>query len=398
MAKDIDDNGFVTYYDVPISTEGVYDYAGFQIDPDGTQFGLTAKQMKQVFKVYRPCGEVTSQQFIDSLQEMPLTDDHTPLGDENGLLAAEKNTHGVLFNVRMNDTKTGLLGDIKVFSKSLKKKIARGKKEISLGYTCKYRREMGMFNGKPYDFVQEDLYGNHVALVEAARMGHSCRVSDSKLMAQDSLMEIPDMPDDKKPTADEILEQLKGCSDEELAKVKDFLGCGKKDEGEDKKPEDDKPAEDAKKEEGEKPEEKKDEADDKADKSEDKPAEEEAKDEKPEEPKKDEEKPADDCKTACDAAVKEALAQYQKAQKLAEDCKSVFGNIAMDGLYTEKDVAVKVCAMDSALKDIPAESAVSALRGYLAGRKGVATPRTVAGDAKVKTGKFDFATAFAARK
>ena len=78
-------------------------------------------------------------------------------------------------------------------------------------------------------------------------------------------------------------------------------------------------------------------------------------------------------KAAMDCAVKE----LQKAYALAEECKQKYGKIAMDGLLTEKDVAVKVCAMDAALKDVDAENAVAVLRYALKTNKNVAQDTSV---------------------
>lgn len=386
MAKVVDENGFRTYLDIPITTEGVFDYAGFQIDQTG-KIGL---DKNKVYKVYRPAEELLSDKFVKSLEEMPLTDDHTPLGDGGGLLPAEKNTHGVLFNVRKNDAGNGLVGDIKVFSESLKRKIDAGKREVSLGYTCLYRQDMGIFEGKPYDFVQYDLYANHCAIVDEARMGHACRVTDSSNVTCDSL-ELPTMPDDnkdKKSCADELIEKLKGCSDEDIAKVKDFLGCGEKPDEKENKEGDKAP--DEKKE--DKPEDvvKKDgESDDAAEK-------------KDGDDKKDtngEAKDAEDRKAAMDAAARNAIAEYQKAVALAERCKPFLGNISMDGIYTEKDMAVKICTMDSALKGTSPENAVSSVNLFVKMKEKDKGPvyRTVAVDSAEKGG-YDFASAFKARK
>ena len=48
--KAVDENGFITYFDIPISSEGVYEYAGFQISDD--------LPPKQIYNVYRPASEV----------------------------------------------------------------------------------------------------------------------------------------------------------------------------------------------------------------------------------------------------------------------------------------------------------------------------------------------------
>ena len=200
-------------------------------------------------------------------------------------------------------------------------------------------------------------------------------------------------PDDKKKVIDALVGKLNGCSDEDLKKVCDALGCpmGEKKDApvEDKKPEDkptDKPED--------KPEDKK---------PEDKPAEDEKPEDKPAEDKKPEDKPVDDsAKGLTDEQKKEvgdaAIKNFVAAQALASRCEPLFGKIVMDGLRTPQDVAVKVCMMDSALKFVDAGKALDALTGRLdefekAGGKN----RTTITDSAV-TASFDFSAAFASRK
>ena len=379
----VDENGFITYFDIPISSEGVYDYAGFQIADN--------LPPKEVFKVYRPASEVCKKSFVDSLQEMPLVDDHTMIG-EGFTPVDKKNAAGVMFNVRAKGDH--LLCDMKIWGEKMKQKIRMGKRELSLGYIGYFRKQEGRFKGKPYQFVMFGLSCNHVALVDDARMGHACRLVDNARGICDSLkLELPEMnPDDKKKVIDALVGKLNGCSDEDLKKVCDALGCpmGEKKDApvEDKKPEDkptDKPED--------KPEDKK---------PEDKPAEDEKPEDKPEE-KKPEDKPVDDsAKGLTDEQKKEvgdaAIKNFVAAQALASRCEPLFGKIVMDGLRTPQDVAVKVCMMDSALKFVDAGKALDALTGRLdefekAGGKN----RTTITDSAV-TASFDFSAAFASRK
>ena len=379
----VDENGFITYFDIPISSEGVYDYAGFQIADN--------LPPKEVFKVYRPASEVCKKSFVDSLQEMPLVDDHTMIG-EGFTPVDKKNAAGVMFNVRSKGDH--LLCDIKIWGEKMKQKIRMGKRELSLGYIGYFRKQEGRFKGKPYQFVMFGLRCNHVALVDDARMGHACRLVDNARGICDSLkLELPEMnPDDKKKVIDALVGKLNGCSDEDLKKVCDALGCpmGEKKDApvEDKKPEDkptDKPED--------KPEDKK---------PEDKPAEDENPEDKPED-KKPEDKPVDDsAKGLTDEQKKEvgdaAIKNFVAAQALASRCEPLFGKIVMDGLRTPQDVAVKVCMMDSALKFVDAGKALDALTGRLdefekAGGKN----RTTITDSAV-TASFDFSAAFASRK
>ena len=380
----VDENGFITYFDIPISSEGVYDYAGFQIADN--------LPPKEGFKVYRPASEVCKKSFVDSLQEMPLVDDHTMIG-EGFTPVDKKNAGGVMFNVRAKGDH--LLCDMKIWGEKMKQKIRMGKRELSLGYIGYFRKQEGRFKGKPYQFVMFGLRCNHVALVDDARMGHACRLVDNARGICDSIkLELPEMnPDDKKKVIDALVGKLNGCSDEDLKKVCDALGCpmGETKDApvEDKKPEDkptDKPED--------KPEDKK---------PEDNPVEDKKPEDKPAEDKKPEDKPVDDsAKGLTDEQKKEvgdaAIKNFVAAQALASRCEPLFGKIVMDGLRTPQDVAVKVCMMDSALKFVDAGKALDALTGRLDEfEKAGGRSRTTITDSAV-TASFDFSAAFASRK
>ena len=381
--KVVDENGFITYFDIPISSEGVYDYAGFQIADE--------LPPKQIYGVYRPKSEVCKKEFVASLQELPLVDDHTMVG-EGFTPVDKKRADGVMFNVRANGDH--LLCDMKVWGEKMKQKIRMGKRELSLGYIGYFRKQEGRFKGKPYQYVMFGLSANHVALVEDARMGHACRLADNARGICDSLkLELPEMnPDDKKKVIDALVGKLNGCSDEDLKKVCDALGCpmgeNKDTPVEDKKPED-KPAD--------KPEDKK-----QTDKPEDKnPEDKPVENKKPED--KPEEKPVDDsAKGLTDEQKKEvadaAVTAYKEACEFAARCEPCFGKIVMDGLLTKKDVAVKVCMMDAALKFVDAEKAIDAVSGRLdAFEKGKGGEKVTITDAKA-TVTFDFASALQSRK
>lgn len=365
--KSVDRNGFFTFTDCKFFCECVTQYLGKEIDPDG-RFGL---KPNGIYNVYRPKSEIAKKDFIESLHAKPVLDDHTVIGNFEGLKNPDKiHECGVLTDVKLVGNE--LRGRIDIWSPSMIQKIKGGKKELSLAYACAYKPQKGVFKGEKYDFVQTNLMcGNHLALVDEARNGHDCRVQDG-LFARDEKIQLenPNM-DLKSLSADELIEGLKGCSDEIVAKVKDFLNTPteeeKKKAEEEKKAAEEKAAKDA--EEAKKAEEeaaaKKAEEDAKA-------AEEAKAKEEADKKAKDEE-----VKKACDSAVKNIQAAYQFAEK----CKSTFGAIAMDGVATVEDVAKKICALDSvpkALKD--AANPVDAINVYLSMKTG-----TVATDNKPKS-------------
>lgn len=176
--KEIDRNGWFEVKDNPLSKEGVFLYRGNQIIlPDGSR----ASETDELIPVYRPAEELSNPEAIESFKLVPWVDDHTMLGSgELGLTPAErKGVQGVIGeDVYFKD---GVLyGNIKAFSESFARKIENGKKELSLGYRCSYERASGEWNGQAYQYIQRNLRGNHLALVDEGRMGADVRVMDAK--------------------------------------------------------------------------------------------------------------------------------------------------------------------------------------------------------------------------
>ena len=375
--KKIDANGFVTFRDCKFFCECVCQYLGKEIDPAG-QFGL---KPNGIYNVYRPVSEISKREFIESLNAKPLLDDHTVIGNVGGMESPDsKREAGVLTEVKLVGNE--LRGRIDVWSPSLLEKIRQGKKELSLAYSCSFAPRRGVFNGEKYDFIQSDLKcGNHLALVDEARNGPDCRVTDGVFARDEKITLENSEMDISKLSKDEVIEALKGCSDEVKAACKDFLNT---------------PTEEEKKAQEEADKKAKEEADRKAaeDAEAKAKAEEGAKKAAEEKAAEDAKKAEEEKQKACDAAIDE----YKRVIELAEKCKPIFGTVATDGIRTEQDLAVKVCALDSApkfLKDCKPEGVVAALEGYIAGC-GVSNANKVVSDAK-SAGKVSFAEYMANR-
>ena len=197
MTKKIkDDNGFITINDNPISKEGVFDYSGRQIGADDKD---------KIFKVYRPAEEL--KKAVDSFKLVPFVDEHAMLGDK-GIPAENKGVQGTTGeDVYFKD---GILyANLKIFSEAVKTLIENGKKELSCGYTCKYEMKKGTFDGQPYEVIQTDLKGNHVALVEAGRMGKQVAVLDRAaldeiLKQEEHKMTVEELNDKTKKIVEEL--------------------------------------------------------------------------------------------------------------------------------------------------------------------------------------------------
>lgn len=193
-----DSNGWAEIKDNPISKVGVFEYSGAQIGHEGLD-------PDKIYKVYRPEEELASEETIASFRLVPWTDDHAMLGaEDDGLLPAEKKgVHGVIGeNVHFEDGY--LKANLKVFSHQLASLIDEGKKELSIGYRCLYDAQAGVYNGESYDFIQRNIRGNHLALVEEGRAGHDVAVLDAFKFTFDAKgLVMPDMNMEKENAATE---------------------------------------------------------------------------------------------------------------------------------------------------------------------------------------------------
>jgi len=227
MGKEVDINGFWLIKGNPVTKEGVFPYLGSQIDFSGS-LGL---EPNKIYNVYRPASELEKPDTIESFNGDPFIDNHEMLGD-GCTNYDDRPAGGSMFNVRKGDTPGMIVADFKIYSESLKENIESGKKELSLGYRCKYEPQRGVFEGKTYDFKQTCIAGNHIALVDKGRMGSDVRVYDSKATVFDSIEEInaiqkgEDTMTDKEKSAAKrkaIGEALDGvCSEEEIQAVQDM--------------------------------------------------------------------------------------------------------------------------------------------------------------------------------
>lgn len=171
----VDTNGYLTVSGCPLTSFGIFEYSAGQL-------GLEGDPMR-IVKVYRPESEVSDPAAIASFQNLPFIDEHSSLSgfaddDETGLAPEEVGIDGILTGNVYYEA-PWVRGDLKVFSRKLQKALAQGKRDLSLGYDCRYYLEPGEFQGQQYEVVQRKMRGNHIALVEEGRVP-GARVLDGK--------------------------------------------------------------------------------------------------------------------------------------------------------------------------------------------------------------------------
>lgn len=408
MAKIVDENGFWLIKNNPMTKAGVYPYLGSQISPE--------LEPDKIYYVLRPEEEIDNPETVESFNAVPFIDNHEMLGD--GFTKYDRRpAGGVVFNVKSN--KGIMTGDFKIFSEQLKDEIAHGKKELSLGYLCNYEPEKGVYNGKSYDYVQRNLRGNHIALVDRGRMGSDVRVYDKAITMDEMPVDIDDdipagagspnesgangslnngvkkmvdkatMDDDKRQAIREVMaiaskpdSDFSGGEEEKIETIAKLLEKSEysksdADTANDVDP-DDKPTETVP-------------ADKKTEETpaDTKPAKDACvKDADPDDKKDDEDKPGNlpaeepkpEDKPAQDELPRQIMKMIAKRDSLVKELEPIIGTFACDEM-TDKEVAEYACKKLSL--QASQDEALPCLRGYLAGSKKAKTTKVYGLDSAI---------------
>lgn len=171
MSKLVDDNGYWYIKRNPISKVGVFPYLGRTISDECVP--------DKIYYVLRPAETLRDSVPTWDNPPKPFIENHEMLGEGFSKID-ERPVQGIIYNPEYDEKDGVLYADLAIYSEDMKDKIAEGKKEISLGYFCKYVKEPGVYNGQVYDYVQKDMVGNHGALVDSGRCGSDVKVFDHK--------------------------------------------------------------------------------------------------------------------------------------------------------------------------------------------------------------------------
>lgn len=158
--------GFLLCTDVPLARTGIMNYA-----PGETPVAIGPKGYVEI---ERNADEVFNPQSLATYTSAPFTLDHPSVDviPTNWRDLA----HGDVLNARRGDNELieCVVGDIMVKSPEAIAAIQRGRREVSVGYTCDYD-EIEPGRGR-----QRNIIVNHVALVERGRCGPRCSIRDEE--------------------------------------------------------------------------------------------------------------------------------------------------------------------------------------------------------------------------
>lgn len=161
--------------DVRMARTGVQIYAAKDL-------GLTDRDPSAPVRVYRPPSAVFDAKAMASFAYRPVTNDHPPeaVTAQNwrdysvGQIGGEVIRDGHFVKVPMILMDSAAIRDYEA-----------GKRELSGGYTADVELRDGIVPagepdaGQPFDAVQSDIRGNHLALCDRARGGTELRIGDA---------------------------------------------------------------------------------------------------------------------------------------------------------------------------------------------------------------------------
>lgn len=212
-----DENGFLYIKDNPIAMGGVFEYLLSELEPD------TRPEDDRIVKVYRPFDKLA--EVKDTFANKPIKFTHKWVGEE-----AEQADGAIGSEIRIDKSNMMLKADLIIYNPELIEAIEKDNIiELSPGYTDREIKQSGRFNGEDYEYVQEIVCVNHLAVVDKGRSGYELRIQDENKLIKEFkqmkesykkrlLNKIKRMLDEDTTTKDEEQKQDNNPTQEDNAK------------------------------------------------------------------------------------------------------------------------------------------------------------------------------------
>ena len=142
------------------------------------ELGLTDRPGNTVVNVYRPPESVFDPASLATYQGADITVEHPTEMVDAATYKRVSVGHAISAGRQEGN---GVVVDLLIKDADAIKAIEAGKCELSAGYLAEYIRRPGTApDGTPYEFVQDGIAVNHIAICDKARAGHLARLFDHK--------------------------------------------------------------------------------------------------------------------------------------------------------------------------------------------------------------------------
>lgn len=158
--------GFLVCRNVPIARTGYQQYLESELFEDGDP--------SEIINVFRSPNEVFSTATIASFEGKPVTDGHPDVDVTPENYKEFSKGHVQHVRVGRGDDADKILADLYITDQDLIDEIRNGKRQVSAGY---YAEDKEDETGR---ICQTKIRGNHVAVVDEGRAGHTVAIRDQK--------------------------------------------------------------------------------------------------------------------------------------------------------------------------------------------------------------------------
>ena len=169
LKKEIDTDGFLVHYDVPIARSGAFQYRAYE-------FGFSVADgydPNELINVYRHDNNFR-EEVLQKNSIIPFTNNH-PNGKVDIDNARYVNV-GAVTGLYFKDNVL-YASEIKIYDQDTIDDIEKGdKKEVSIGFEARYEVEPVTIDGVTYDGLEEVVRINQLSLVAVGKAGHEFKM------------------------------------------------------------------------------------------------------------------------------------------------------------------------------------------------------------------------------
>lgn len=161
--KELDGNNFLVAYDVAIAKTGIQQYTREEI-------GDTTGDPKQLVNVYRDPSTFKDEKLLETFNGIPIVYRHP----DNGKVDNNNFRDFVVGSVSGVYFKNGDLFAKKltiIDKEAIVNVLSKQTNELSIGFRGTIEKSNGTFNGVPYEFKEDVIHANHLALCETGKAG-----------------------------------------------------------------------------------------------------------------------------------------------------------------------------------------------------------------------------------
>ena len=168
--------GYLVVRDSKLARIGILNYRASEIRfMQGAPENLPDEQ---VIRVFRGPEELFKPEVLDSFKSKPMTLKHPQTLVDSRTIKRDSVGFGKDDVTAQGDFMTATLV---ITDFDTVKEVEEGTGELSLGYTADIIWQPGVDkDGNPFDAIQRNIRGNHIAIVPRGRCGTECKISDSQ--------------------------------------------------------------------------------------------------------------------------------------------------------------------------------------------------------------------------